>query len=159
MKKDQGDYKTLSFVKRWIKSFNRIFQLFGKRGISNNAEFVDAILANEQIMANTQEKLETLAEKRTLLEELCEEVDIYYEKKSESDRADNLDEWFDDQVKMFVYDTIPDADQEDVKEIEKSILKSMDKEIEIRAALLESEFSNEESGSNNVSLENEKSDE
>lgn len=159
MKKDQGDYNTLSFVKRWIKSFNRIFQLFGKRGISNNAEFVDAILANEQIMANTQEELETLAEKRTLLEELCEEVDIYYEKKSESDMADNLDEWFDDQVKMFVYDTIPDADQEDVKEIEKSILKSMDKEIEIRAALLESEFSNEESASKNVSFENEKSDE
>lgn len=159
MKDRQEDDKTLSFVRRWIKAFNRIFKIFGTQNIRSNAELVGAILAEEQLTAKTSEEIETLAEKRKLLEELCEDVDKYYEKKAVADKATNLDDWFDDQVKTFAYDVIPDANQEDVKEIEDSISKSIDDEIEARATLLESEFSSEERGFENVSQENEETDE
>ena len=82
MIEDKENDKSFSFVSRWIKAFSRMFKLFGKKEINNNEEFVDAILKDEQSEASTKEELETVEEKRKLLEELCEDVDTYYEKKN-----------------------------------------------------------------------------
>lgn len=159
MQINQENDKPLSFVNRWIKAFNRIFKIFGKREISNNAEFVDAILKDEQAKATTHEELETIEEKRKLIEELCEDVDTYYEKKAAADNVADLDEWFKDEVKTFVQDTIPNANQEDIKEIEDSVSVSMEKEIEMRAKMLESEFTEDESVYKNYSPNNDNKDE
>ena len=153
MIEDKENDKSFSFVSRWIKAFNRMFKLFGKKEINNNEEFVDAILKDEQSEASTKEELETVEEKRKLLEELCEDVDTYYEKKTVADKAEDLDEWFKNEVKTFVHDTIPDANQEDVKEIEDIVSNSMEKEIEMRAKMLESEFMDDESDYKRDALE------
>lgn len=159
MQNNQENDKTLSFVCRWIKAFNRIFKIFGKREISNNTEFVEAILKDEQAKTSTHGDLETIEEKRKLLEELCEDVDTYYEKKAAADKAPDLDDWFKNEVKTFVQDTIPNANQEDIKEIEDSVSTSMEKEIEMRATMLESEFTDDESICKNYSPENDNKDE
>ena len=140
MKTNQED-KSLSFVKRWVKAFNRILRLFGDKQIPNNAEFVDSLLREEEQNAKTQEDLDILAKKRNLLEELCDDVDTYYRKKAEAKQASDLNKWFDNEVRTFVYDTMLDATEEDVKEVEKEIEESMMNEINTRASLLEDEFS------------------
>lgn len=140
---DEND-KTLSFVKRWIKAFNRIFQIFGKKEISSNEKFVDTILKEEIANVKTQEEIDNLAEKRKLLVELCDDVDTYYEKKALAEKATDLDDWFHKEVNTFTQDTIPDATQEDVEDVEKELSTSMDTDIKVRASLLESEFSSEE---------------
>lgn len=156
MIEDKESDKAFSFISRWIKAFNRMFKLFGKRDIDNNAEFVDAILKDEQSEASTKLELETIEEKRKLLKELCEDVDIYYEKKESAEKAVNLDEWFKSEVTTFVQDTIPDANQDDIKEIEDIVSDSMEKEIEMRAKMLESEFTDDESDYKKDSPENDK---
>ena len=140
---DEND-KTLSFVKRWIKAFNRIFQIFGKKEITSNEKFVDTILEEEIANVKTQEEIDNLAEKRKLLVELCDDVDTYYEKKALAEKATDLDKWFHEEVNTFTYDTIPDATQEDVEDVEKELSTSMDTDIKVHASLLESEFSSEE---------------
>lgn len=140
---DEND-KTLSFVKRWIKAFNRIFQIFGKKEISSNEKFVDTILKEEKAKVKTQEEIDNLAEKRKLLVELCDDVDTYYEKKALAEKATDLDDWFHKEVNTFTYDTIPDATQKDVEDVEKELSTSMDTDIKVHASLLESEFSSEE---------------
>lgn len=144
MKTNQDEDKSLSFVKRWIKAFYRILNVFGNREIPNNTAFIDTLLREEQTKAKNQEDIDILAEKRKLLEELCDDVDSYYEKKAAAEKAPNLENWFKDEISTFVQNTIPDATQEDVKEIEETLSKSMDTDIEVRAALLESEFSSED---------------
>lgn len=145
MIEDKENDKSFSFVSRWIKAFNRMFKLFGKRDIDNNAEFVDAILKDEQSEASTKEELAMIDEKRKLMEELCEDVDIYYEKKASAEMAADLDEWFKSEVTTFVQDTIPDVNQDDIKEIEDAVSDSMAEEIVMRAKMLESEFTDDES--------------
>ena len=55
-----------------------------------------------------------------------------------------------------MHDTIPNANQEDVKEIEDAVSDSMEKEIEMRAKMLESEFMDDESDYKRDSLENDR---
>lgn len=140
MKNNQEEDKSLSFVKRWISAFNRILRLFENKQVSNNTEFVDKFLNDEKQNARTQEELDILAEKRSLLEELCEDVDVYYEKKAAAEKATDLNQWFDKEVNTFVNETIPDATDEDVIEVREQISSDMDKDILIRASILESEF-------------------
>lgn len=144
MKTKQEEDKSLSFVKRWIVSFNRIIRLCGNKKVSNNSEFVDAILHDEELKAKSKEELDTLAEKRNLLKELCEDVDSYYEKKVSARKAANIDDWFDGEIRNFVQETIPEATHEDVKETQELISKSMDDDIELSSRMLKSEFSTEE---------------
>lgn len=143
MTENNEDDKALSFVKRWIQAFRRIIKTFGKKEIVDNSEFVDKILENETANATTQEEIDIINEKRQLLAELCDDVDAYYEKKAAADKTSNLEDWFKEEVRTFVHATIPDATQEDVKEAEEMLSKSMDDDISVRASLLESEFSSE----------------
>lgn len=138
---DQEEDKSLSFVKRWVRAFNRMLKMFGKRDAGSNSEFVNTLLGEEAAKAKTPEEREMLDEKRSLLNELCDDVDSYYRKKAEAEKASDLNEWFDDEVKTFVRDTMPDATEEDLKEVEKEIEESMIDEINTRASLLEDEFS------------------
>ncbi len=159
MSDNKKDDEALSFVKRWIKAFTRIFDKFGKKKISSNSEFVDAVLKDEVENAKSQEELAMIEEKRQLLVELCDDVDTYYKKKASADQAEDLDEWFEGEVRDFVKETIPDADEEDVEETKQMIAESMDKEIALRTSLLEGEFKDNESELKNVSPENDKQDE
>lgn len=141
MNNNQEEDRSLSFVKRWITAFNRIIRLFGNKTISRNSEFVDTILHEEELKAKSQEELDMLSEKRELLKELCEDVDSYYEKRASARKAANLDDWFDGEIRNFVQDAIPEATEEDVKEIQELLSKSMDADIEVSSRLLKSEFS------------------
>lgn len=144
MSKTQEDDKSLSFVKRWIKAFNRMLQLFGNKQIPGNTEFVDTLLRDEKLNAKTQEDIDLLEEKRRLLKEICDDVDSYYEKKASAGKAANLDDWFENEVRDFVRDTIPDATPDDVKETMDIISQSMDDDIEVRSDLLKSEFATDD---------------
>lgn len=144
MKKNQEEDKPLSFVKRWILAFKRILRLFDNKQISSNSEFVDKLLNDEKKNARTQEERDILLEKRSLLEELCDDVDSYYKKKASAEKAANLDDWFESEVHNFVQDTIPDATQEDVHETQEILSNSMDTDIEVRSSLLKNEFSSDE---------------
>ncbi len=141
MNNNQEEDKSLSFVKRWITAFNRIIRLFRNKTISSNSEFVDTILHEDELKAKSQEELDMLSEKRELLKELCEDVDSYYEKRASAMKAANLDDWFDGEIRNFVQDAIPEATEEDVKETQELLYRSMDADIEVSTRLLKSEFS------------------
>ena len=130
---------TLGLVKRWVKAFNFIFKtLRGKPRVSN-AELVDSILAGEPAPSTPAQK--SLAEqKRKLFMELCEDVDTFHRKKAEAERADNLDQWFSGQVRDFATSTIPDADEEDIKDVEKMVDEAFDDDIRIHSDGLRDEF-------------------
>lgn len=139
--KPTDENETLSFVKRWIKAFNRMIKTLGNQEITNNSQLADSLLQEEMYGPKTEEEVNLLEEKRQLLIELFDDVDKYYEKKVDADKASDLEEWFKGKVNTFVHDTIPDATENDVKEVEETISKSMDAETEMRTSLLESEFS------------------
>ena len=72
--------------------------------------------------------------------EMCEDVDSYYEAKTEASKSRDLEAWIKGKITDFTYDTIPDANGEDVKEVEKIISDSLDQEIALKTKLLEDGF-------------------
>lgn len=125
-----NEERTLSFVKRFVTAFTKIVGLFGAKSPKSNEEFVDMILDTQDNSNLTPSGLES---KRQVMLELCNETDLYHEKFEAALKAakeGELEEWYDKQVEDFVKDTIPDADDADVKEVKEALDASDDRVIE-----------------------------
>lgn len=139
-----NEERTLSFVKRFVTAFTKIVGLFGTKKPNSNEEFVDKILDTQDNSNLTPSELES---KRQIMLELCNETDLYHEKFEEALKAakeeGGLDEWYDKQVEDFVKDTIPDADDADVKDVKEAldasddrVIQDLSKELEKDSAII-----------------------
>ena len=140
MEENKDENIALRFVRRWLKEFNRIFDKVGDKCSSSNEEFVNEVLSEDMKQAKTKEEIELLEEKRKLMLEMCEEVDTYHAKMKEAEKSRDMEEWFEGEISSLVHETIPDADEKDVKEITDLISESFDDEIKIYTSLIEDEF-------------------
>lgn len=149
MEEKREENKALSFIRRWIKEFNRILGIVGNKVSAGNEEFVDEILSEEMQLADTLEKKEKLEEKRRLMIEMCEDVDTYHAKVESAEKSRDLEEWFNGEVSSLVHETIPDADNNDVEELADYISGSFDDDIKIHTSLIEDEFKSDTTSENN----------
>jgi hypothetical protein len=144
------EHPSLSFLERLVRAFSRILKKVGLSGDTDNEKFVTSVLSDEIDAASSPEEIKAIEEKKKSLIDMCEEVDSYYAAKEEASKNRDLESWFREKISAFTHETIPNADESDVEEVEKLVSDSMNHDIEMKAKLLEDEFnSNSEEKHNN----------
>lgn len=80
-------------------------------------------------------------EETQLIEQMCQDVDTYYEKRADFRSSKKTPgEWLEQEIENTVTELCPEADAYDIKEVKQSVSKAIDSEIEVTMKCINEEI-------------------